>query len=308
MKPKTVQELGEAGFAGSISRDGLPLQIGPFAVSIRVELPELLSPLFRLYAAYPLVFEDGLFSFRVRLSPRRRLSRRLRREVRFTVDGLEAHDDLPAAQALAVLEWGINLAVAARSHAYLTLHAAVLEKHGDALLLPAAPGHGKSTLCAALAHRGWRLLSDEFALLRPGGSQLVPIPRPIALKNQSIAVMRDFAPDALLGPEVHGTRKGTVAHVAPPPSSVHRQSEAVPARRIVFPRWSAEAALQLTPVSAAHGFISVAQNAFNYELLGETGFDTVHHMIRQCDCFHLSYSDLDEAVAALDRLARRDES
>jgi HprK-related kinase A len=146
-------------------------------------------------------------------------------------------------------------------------------------------------------------LSDEFALLRPGGSQLVPIPRPIALKNQSIAVMREFAPDALLGPEVRGTRKGTVAHVAPPPSSVHRQSEAVPARRIVFPQWSSGTALQLTPVSGAHGFISVAQNAFNYELLGETGFDTVHDMIRQCDCFHLSYSDLDEAVAALDELA-----
>jgi predicted ATPase len=30
------------------------------------------------------------------------------------------------------------------------------------VILPAPPGSGKSTLCAALVTRGWRLLSDEL--------------------------------------------------------------------------------------------------------------------------------------------------
>jgi hypothetical protein len=43
----------------------------------------------------------------------------------------------------------------------------VLERGGRALLLPAPSGSGKSTLCAGLAFNGWRLLSDELALLDP---------------------------------------------------------------------------------------------------------------------------------------------
>jgi len=30
--------------------------------------------------------------------------------------------------------------------------------------MPAKPGVGKSTLCAALAHRGWRLLAELLVL------------------------------------------------------------------------------------------------------------------------------------------------
>jgi predicted ATPase len=45
------------------------------------------------------------------------------------------------------------------------LHAAVVEKNGKALILPALPGSGKSTLSAALAMNGWRFLSDEFTMI-----------------------------------------------------------------------------------------------------------------------------------------------
>jgi hypothetical protein len=46
----------------------------------------------------------------------------------------------------------------------------------------------------------------------------------------------------------------------------------------------------------------LAMNAFNYELLGETGFRTASDIVNHSDCFHLVYSDLEEAVACFDRL------
>jgi len=52
----------------------------------------------------------------------------------------------------------------------------------------------------------------------------------------------------------------------------------------------------------AQGFLMVASNAFNYEVLGETSFRLVDAMVGACACYSLTYSDLGEAVGALDRL------
>lgn len=304
----TVADRGFAGFADALSEPGIGIRLGPFNAFLQARLTPLYEPLYALYADYPVVAEDSVFSLRAGLQPVRRFPRVLRKLVRFTVDGRMPHEDMPRDQALAVLEWGINLVIAMRSHCFLMLHSAVLERNGEALLLPAAPGFGKSTLCAALAHRGWRLLSDEFGLVRPGTREFIAVPRPMALKNESIDVIRGFAPEAYIGPSIPGTRKGTVAHVKPPTSSVCRQAEPAVVRRVVFPRWEAGAVLRLEPLSKAEAFMMLAMNAFNYELLGEAGYKTACDVVADSSCWRMVYSDLDEAVASLHGLADDDDS
>ena len=291
-------------FATSISTNGVGIRIGPFNARMRVLVPELHTALYRFYAEYPRLERSCFYNFHLDLQPIRNFPTIHRRLVRLTVEGRRPHEDMPAAQALAVWEWGINLVIALRSHFFLMLHAAVLEKDGKALLLPAAPGFGKTTLCAALAYRGWRLLSDEFGLVRPHRSEFLPLPRPMALKNESIDVIRNFAPEAFIGPEIKGTRKGTVAHVKPPQGSIVQQADPAVADLIVFPRWQAHVDLELEPLSRSQAFMMLAMNAFNYELLGESGFTTVGAIISKSHCYRLQYSDLDEAVARLDDLNR----
>ena len=303
-----VSGLDLTGFSSLIASEGLRIRIGPFNVHVQAPITALHESLYQLYADYPLLDADNVFSFRARIEAKRRLPRWYRRLVRFSIDGRMPHEDMPVEQGLAVLEWGMNLVIAMRSHCFLILHSAVLEKDGHAVLLPAAPGFGKTTLCAALAHRGWRLLSDEFGLIRPGTSAFVPVPRPMALKNESIDVFRSFAPEAVMGPSIPNTRKGTVAHVKPPADSVHRQLETASARWIVFPRWQADSNLLFEPLSKSQGFMMLAMNSFNYELMGETGFRTASEVVNHSDCFRLVYSDLEEAVACFDRLADGDES
>jgi HprK-related kinase A len=212
---------------------------------------------------------------------------------------------MPISQALPVLEWGINLVIAFRSHRFLMLHSAVIERRGHAMLLPAAPGYGKSTLCAGLSLRGWRTFSDEFALIRPGTGQMLPVPRPIALKNQSVDVIRQFADDAYIGPLSVGTRKGDVAHLKPSTDSILRQSESAPVNLIVFPRWISESDTRIEPLARAEGFMLLATNAFNYELLGEPAFLTVRDFVANANCFRLTYSDLEHATATLAELQDR---
>lgn len=297
-----VGELGAAEFERLLAGEGAGIRIGPFDGCFRVRVPGLAGPLQALYADHPLLDHDRVFSFHLMLAELpRRLPWRSRR-VRFTVDGLQPHEDMPFEHALAVLEWGINLVVALRFHRYLMLHSAVLDRAGRALLMPAAPGHGKTTLCAALSQRGWRLFSDEFGLVRPESGMLVPVPRPMPLKNASIGVIESFAPDAGFGPVIPGTIKGTVRHMKPPAGSVAAQQVESRAAWVVFPRWRQGAALELVEIPKAEAFMQMAINAFNYELLGEPAFDALRGIVAQARCFSLNYSQLDEAIAALDAL------
>jgi HprK-related kinase A len=290
-------------FSSRIATEGIGFDIGPFRTHIRATVPGLFEPLHRLYADFPLLDTNNVYALHASVSSVRRFPWLRRSRVRFTVDGFAPHEDMPVDQALPVLEWGINLVIAMRSHHLLMLHAAVLEKDGCAVVLPGTPGSGKSTLCATMAHHGWRLLSDEFGLVPHRSADFVPVPRPIALKNEAIDVFRSFAPGAVLGPRIPNTRKGTVAHVRPPAESVRRQMEHAPARWIVFPRWQAGAALEWTELPKPQSFMALATNAFNYDLLGEEGFRTVKSIVDSCHAYSLVYSDLNEAMSWLNELA-----
>lgn len=310
MSPVDVRLVGQlepSQFSARLAGPGLGVRVGPFDFLIRAHVRGLDAPLQRLYRDYPLLDGGHIYSARVALREVWGLLPRPGRRVRFSVDGRVPHEDMPADQALAVLEWGLNLTMALRFHRFLMLHAAVVERGGRALLLPAAPGHGKTTLCAALAHSGWRLLSDEFGLMRPGAVRLVPVPRPMPLKNESIAVLREFAPDAEFGPEILNTRKGDIAHVRAPVSSVRRAADEAAPAWLVFPRWVAGAPLTIEDIPKTEALMALAANAFNYELHGETAFLTLRDLVSRARCCRLVYSDLGAAVEVLTGMAAEDE-
>jgi len=278
------------------------LRIGPFFVQLKADIDDLAALLQRLYGDCQLEAQTGLADFHVQLSKPRNLRRFYRPQARFLIDGHSPFAPFPVDHAFPLFEWGLNWCVASYSHQFLMLHSAVVEKNGKAILLPAWPGSGKSTLCAALVFRGWRLLSDEFGLIRPGTNAMIPFPRCIPLKNESIAILSDFAPEAVIGPVFPKTRKGDVAHFKPPAESVQRSTELAAPGFVIFPRYTPGQQAILRPLAKARAFMKLAGNAFNYELLGESGFRTVASLIRDCDTFLFHYDDLEKAVQTLDNL------
>jgi HprK-related kinase A len=184
------------------------------------------------------------------------------------------------------------------------LHAGALERDGKALLMPALPGSGKSTLTAALAHRGWRLLSDEFGALDPQARMFHAMLKPVALKNTSIDVIRRFEPAAVFGPSFPNTRKGTVAHMAAPVDAVDRRNQAALPGAFLFPKWQAGESTRIEAMAPHDVFSAMAFNSFNYNLLGEVAFDAALDLARRCPGWRLVYSDLDDAIARLDELWR----
>ena len=301
--------LGDSGIKNVTDhlRRGLSFKVGPFVAHVTVCTDQLMPAFFELYQDHVQLNNSGLHSFHIRLVERRSHAGFGKAMVRMTVDGQAPHENMPADQALAVFEWGMNLVIALRSHAFLMLHAAVVEIDDKAMLLPAAPGSGKTTLAAGLVLGEWRLFSDEFGLIRPGSMEMVPIPRPMALKNESIDVIRQIDPTTIIGPKIRGTRKGTVAHLKPPVESVRRSDEYAPVKWIVFPRWMPDVETRLTEISRAESMMRIAGNAFNYEMIGEPAFHTVAGLVDGARCFDFEYSDLPNAVNSLTDFVRRDD-
>ena len=70
----------------------------------------------------------------------------------------------------------------------------------------------------------------------------------------------------------------------------------------MFPQWQQGAGLEVEALAPAETFMQLATNAFNYDMLGESGFDTARDLVAGARCFRLRYGDLDDAVAYLDAL------
>ena len=299
----TVGSLPRAELRARLSGAGLVLRTGPFANRIRSDVPPLIDSLALMYADYPVDPDGGFIDFHLDLRRSGGLRRWYRSQVHFAYDGTAPFQPLPLGQAYPMLEWTMNWCVSHRAHGYLIIHAAVLEKHGRAIILPAPPGSGQSTLTAALLGHGWRLLSDEMTLVHLDDGVLVPLPRPVSLKNASIDIIRAFRPDAVLSRPVEDTTKGTIAHLKAPRESIARAAEPARPACIVFPRWEAGAAIALEALPKARAFMQVADNSFNYQVLGARGFAALGGLIDASDAYTFRYSSLPQAMALFERLA-----
>lgn len=292
----TASEIRRATRCGK-----LRLHIGRFTLKVSSVLPEFESALRQLYAHYPSSLEGGAYDYDVAISPPSFLRRWVRRNSLFHLSGEAPFLPMEVGHAHALFEWGLNWTLGSYAHNFLILHSAVLELNGCGVLLAASSGSGKSTLAAELALQGWRLLSDEMALIDKDLC-LVPCARPISLKNQSIEVIRARHPGAGLGPLARDTHKGTIAHLPAPNSSVARNLEPATPKLIIFPKWTADTPLRLEPIGSGQAALRLIDQSFNYPVLGQQGFERMADLVDAAQAWELEYSSLDDARMTLAQL------
>ncbi len=296
-----VGDLSRGELHDLLAAGDLRLRTGPFVTRIETRVPTVVEGIGRHYAAHPL--ETAFADFHVRIARAEGVRGYLRPQVVFEFDGQRPFKPLPADHAFPMLEWGLNWCIAGHYHALLILHAACVAQGTRAAILPAPPGSGKSTLCAGLVASGWRLLSDELALVDLASGALAGVARPISLKNDAIDVVRAFAPQLEIGRPVHDTTKGTVAHVKPPDASVRQVHERAQPRWVIVPKFVPDAKPELAPLTKGNAFMRLVDSAFNYSVLGQAGFEAVARVVDAADCYEFSYSRLTDAASVFEELA-----
>lgn len=299
-----VGQLSTDQIVRRLAEGRLCFRSGPFLIRLRSNVETFSTTWQRCYASIDVLSEDTVCHFRIAVERQQGVRRWFRPQVVFRIEELTPFDPYPLDQAFPMFEWGLNWCIAMSAHDYLMLHSAVVERDGCAVVLPAQPGSGKSTLCAALVGRGWRLLSDELGILRHEDGCFLPLPRAAPLKNASILLLEGFAPHLAFGPRFEKTRKGSVVHMFPPPESLQRQSEAACPQLIVFPRYQAGATLQVQLQSPEVVMTRLVNNSFNYRVSGSAGFRSLCRLVRQTSGYQLINGNLEEAVAAVEQLAR----
>ena len=129
----TVGQIAIEKFTAILLQQGLKVGIGPFNFLINTNSAALAGQLHQLYADYKLVADD-IAEFHVQIVATRPIKKPFSPHIHFLIDGQSPFSLFPEEQALAALEWGINLSIAIRVNHLLLLHSAVVERNGQRLL------------------------------------------------------------------------------------------------------------------------------------------------------------------------------
>ena len=263
---------------------------GRFNINLTTSLSSVLKGVDLLYP-HSKISQKELIDFDIQIKPVSGIRHYIKPQVEFVFNSITPFHPLPIDQAFPLLEWGLNWCVSTYCHQFLIIHAAILEKNGSAIVMPGLPGSGKSTLCAALSLRGWRLFSDELTLIDTITGLAYPNPRPVSLKNQSIDIIKSFEKSVVFSETVHDTLKGSVAHMLPNKQSTnfyYEQSSEI--KSVIFPKYDRKATNnEVNSISKGSTFLKLTENSFNYDVLGKEGFTTLSKVLDNAKCYEMHY-------------------
>ncbi len=164
------------------------------------------------------------------------------------------------------------------------VHAAVVALEERAYLLPAPPGHGKSTLAWALLQHGLRYSSDELGPIDPKALSVAPYSRAICLKKN---------PSPPYGAPEEFVRGHSTLHLPVECLPLPPVDRALPLAGIFFPRYDPRGDRpQIERIGTATAAARLYSNALNPLAHPGRGLDTVMKVASQVPSFELTTSTL----------------
>lgn len=288
----TAAKLSIAELAGQLRRGRVLIPVGPLLVRIEADSLAFAEAFHLLYGNTPLVNPDHEVADLVL-----QLRRENRKTWQWYTDGEPSYRLFNQEVVFAHFEWAMHLALAPALAPSTTVHAAVAARDdGTAIALVGRSGSGKSTLLAGLVTSGWRLVADEFLVLRPDGG-IDPVPSVIALKGESIALLRGKG--GIMGPEAVDHLRGSVAHLAAP-RQVH-DGAGIRIQALGFPYFNANDEPALVRFHRGETILRLAEQSHNFHLIGSDGFRQLARLAH-APAFAMRYGSMDAGLTLVNRI------
>jgi hypothetical protein len=196
---------------------------------------------------------------------------------------------------------------AVQRHSYLLqIHAGVVSNGEKCLLLPAAPGSGKTTLTAALTAAGFQYFSDEVALLEEPDLEVRSVPISLSVKSGALEVLAPLFPQLRRSANHAREDFETVTYLNPPRASFRYDlNRTHPAGWIVFPQYSARGITELRPIGKAKALARlIGEILVVAKPLDKRMVRSLVEWIRRVECYELPNSSLSQAVQLISGLLK----
>lgn len=312
MKSKSIFHIGDLmqlddqQLDAKLAGEGAQLEIGPFTVNVQLEFNNIRKDFINIYREYPFHIDPVIRDNYIHIYGRNFYRKHMRPQAFVDVGMNEEFIPLPASMGMVSLEMGLNWQVASACKQYLMFHAGVVARDGVGLIMPAASGSGKSTLAAGLSYRGWQLHSDEFGLLDLDTEELVPYPRAVSLKNESIPVMKKWVADShdnhldYFTEEFEGTPKGTICYMRPTIESIHAMHVRTKPNCVILPIFDPSAKPEIRPVTKTMAFFRTVMSSANYGDIGADAFRAISNLIERSHVCEIIYPSLADAIGLVE--------
>ncbi len=304
MTQKQLKDFQSAEIKAALKAGTFTLHLGPFSHLVSGYSDALLDHLFHMYRhsdveLTPSDVTEVILNIRAPNVLRRFIRPQVTPDPGFQVPTVP----LPRSMAALAYEMGLNLSVALKCCRFVTVHAGVVADDRGAIIMSAESGGGKSTLTAALNCNGYRLFSDEFALISLDDGALNPYPRPISLKQESIPIVQEFAGVDRVSKALTGTPKGNIAYYQVAESDLRRAHETADARLILLPKFALGAQAQARKLSPAEAVMRLIPASTNYSLLGEPAFKALLKIVKRAPAYEITYGATEQGLELVKELS-----
>jgi hypothetical protein len=185
-------------------------------------------------------------------------------------------------------------AVRSANRTHVVFHAAMAEREGVGVLLPAPMESGKTTTVTGLVRAGFRYLTDEAAALSPQDLTVTAFPKALSVDRGSWSVFPDLA-----RPTPVTADQWQVPPTDLRPDAVVREARP---RLVVRPRYLFGSSTRLRRVPRPEMALLLADCTFHFVDGAARNLETIAAMLARAECYELTIGSLEEAVVHISRL------
>ncbi len=184
----------------------------------------------------------------------------------------------------------------------ITLHSALVSDDKGSILMPGAPGSGKSMASLWLTHLGLNYHSDEMVTINRNDMSLRALTRPFTLRRAGLDLFANQV--GLKTKPVLGTGEARVsalnAWISHRRVNPDFRQKIPPLRAILFPVFTTGDLCQITEISRAHAGMELMRAHFRSHSFEDHGFSTISWLAKNLPVYLMVYNRFDQVEDLLE--------
>ena len=184
----------------------------------------------------------------------------------------------------------------------LMFHAAAVQKGNKTIILPANSGSGKSTLAVALSSCGWLCFTDELAVLDLEELSITPLPIPMRIRSGSFKPLLPYYPNIPGLPVFQDLYANQIRWIILPKENMIDKSTRARITTLIFPKYIESSTTKILPLDKSVALERLAITGSSERDITLDDAKAMIRLIEQTPCYELIFSDLQEAIAAIESI------